>query len=96
MATGKLGSSGFSNYANTSTGSADKFSASVASGLPVGSGFGGGGFCNTYSSSNTVSGLILEIATGYIVSQNGGFISTNGTDMVTASNFMPNFLLMGV
>ena len=40
MATGKLGSSGFSNYANTSTGSADKFSASVASGLPVGSGFG--------------------------------------------------------
>ena len=74
MATvGYLGSGALSNFAHTSTGVADMFSASVSVGAPVGSGVGGGGFANLQLS---LSGRKLQVegGTNHILAEDGSFI----------------------
>lgn len=74
MATGSIGSNSVSNYANTSTGFANKFSASVYDGGFVGLGLGGGGLVNRYAEST--NGMLVEVGVGYILDENGNFITS--------------------
>lgn len=73
MATGPIGNNSVSNYANTSTGFANKFSASVYDGGFVGLGLGGG-LVNRYAEST--NGMLVEVGVGYILDENGNFITS--------------------
>lgn len=75
MAAGYFGSDGFSDRANTTTGLAEKFSASVTQSLPTGKGFGGEGFINTQRAVS-IRRLLSENGTSRILAEDGSFIVT--------------------